>query len=188
MKIRFKLATDSIHVFNHQNNKVRDIYTRVFDMIKSWIAIAGITFLVAVASFFVTPRDVKWFARLTRPRWLIFEPLIPFIWTTIFVCGAISANLVWQKDPGSLLSWFLMGCYLFLEIVTVLYIPLMLRFHSLRVGEVLGSLGVILGLLLTISVLSISPLAAILLVPYLLWSPVGTYTTEELIQLNPQDA
>jgi translocator protein len=157
-------------------------------MIKPWMAIATVTFLVAVCSFFITPRDVKWFARLTRPRWLVFEPLIPFIWTTIFVCGAISANIVWQKNPGAFTTWLFMGCYLLLEIVTVAYIPMMLKFRHLRLGEYIGSVGIILGVLLTIFVFPVSQLAALLLIPYLLWSPVGTYTTEELIQLNPQDA
>lgn len=157
-------------------------------MIPSWMIIGAVTFLVMIGSFFITPRDVKWFARLTRPRWLVFEPLIPLIWTVIFVCGAASANLVWQKNPGSLLTWVIMGCYLLLEIITVTYIPLMLRFRSLRLGEIIGSVGIILGVLLAISVLPISRIATILLIPYLIWSPVGTYTTEELIQLNPQDA
>ncbi|NMG10791.1 TspO/MBR family protein [Brasilonema sp. UFV-L1] len=157
-------------------------------MIQSWMVIGAVTFVIAVGSFFITPRDVKWFAQLTRPRWLVFEPLIPFIWTFTFVCGAASANIVWQKNPGSLITWVLMGLYLLLEIITVSYIPVMLRWRSLRIGEILGSVGVILGVLLTLSVLPVSKFAALLLLPYLAWSPVGTYTTEELIQLNPQDA
>ena len=157
-------------------------------MVPSWIVIGAVTFAIMIGSFFITPRDVKWFARLTRPRWLVFEPLIPIIWTVIFICGAASAYIVWEKNPGSLIAWALMGLYLLLEIITIAYIPAMLRWRSLRVGEVLGSVGVILGVLLTLSVLPISKLAALLLVPYLVWSPVGTYTTEELIQLNPQDA
>ena len=156
-------------------------------MTKSWMVIALVTLVVAIGSFFITPRDVKWFAKLTRPRWLVFEPLIPFIWTFIFVCGAASANLVWQKQPGSLVTILLMGSYLLLEIITVSYIPLMLRWRSLKVGEIVGAVGVVLGVVLTIFVLPISRLAALLLIPYLVWSPVGTYTTEELIQLNPQD-
>ncbi|MBR8838112.1 MAG: TspO/MBR family protein [Stigonema ocellatum SAG 48.90 = DSM 106950] len=157
-------------------------------MIQSWMVIGAITFFVAIGSFFITPRDVKWFARLSRPKWLVFEPLIPFIWTFIFICGVASANIVWQKNPGGLTTWILMGFYLLLEIITVAYIPLMLRWRSLRVGEIIGSAGVILGVLLTLSVLPTSKLAALLLIPYLIWSPVGTYTTEELIELNPQDA
>src|SRR5579883_1214013 len=159
----------------------------VSNMIQSWMVIGAIAFLVAAGSFFITPGDVKWFARLSRPQWLVFEPLIPLIWTVIFICGAISANIVWQKNPGSLITWVLMGLYLLLEIITVAYIPLMLRFRSLKTGEIIGSVGVIIGVLLTVFVLPISRLAALLLIPYLVWSPVGTYTTEELIQLNPQD-
>ncbi|TFI56029.1 TspO protein [Mastigocladus laminosus UU774] len=157
-------------------------------MIQSWMVIGAVTFLVAVGSFLITPRDVKWFAQLSRPRWLVFEPFIPVIWTTIFISGAASASIVWQKNPGSLITWLLMGCYLLLEIITVTYIPLMLRFRSLRTGEIIGSVGLVLGIVLALSVLPISRLASLLLVPYLVWSPIGTYTTEELIQLNPEDA
>ncbi|MCP6762522.1 MAG: TspO/MBR family protein [Fischerella sp. CENA71] len=157
-------------------------------MIQSWMVIGAVTFLVAVGSFFITPRDVKWFAQLSRPRWLVFEPFIPVIWTAIFISGAASASIVWQKNPGSLITWLLMGCYLLLEIITVTYIPLMLRFRSLRTGEIIGSVGLVLGIVLALSILPISRLASLLLVPYLVWSPIGTYTTEELIQLNPEDA
>ncbi|MBH8563812.1 tryptophan-rich sensory protein, partial [Nostoc sp. CENA67] len=73
-------------------------------MISSWMIVGAVTFLVAIASFLITPRDVKWFTHLSRPRWLVFEPFIPLIWTVIFICGAASANIVWQKNPGSLVT------------------------------------------------------------------------------------
>jgi translocator protein len=155
---------------------------------QSWMVIGAITFLIAVGSFFITPRDIKWFAQLSRPRWLVFEPLIPLIWTVVFISGAASASIVWQKNPGGLVTWLLMGVYLLLEIITVAYIPLMLRLRSLKTGEFFGAAGVVLGVLLTLCVLPISGLAALFLIPYLVWSPIGTYTTDELIQLNPEDA
>ncbi|MBE9106466.1 TspO/MBR family protein [Nostoc cf. edaphicum LEGE 07299] len=157
-------------------------------MIPSWIIIGAVTFFVALGSFFITPRDVKWFANLSRPRWLVFEPLIPIIWTVIFICGAASAYIVWEKNPGSLITWLLMALYLLVEIITVAYIPTMLRFRSLKVGEVLGLIGLISGVVLAICVLPISVVAALLLLPYLVWTPIGTYTTDELKELNPQDA
>ncbi|RCJ27102.1 TspO protein [Nostoc minutum NIES-26] len=157
-------------------------------MISSWIAIAAVTFLVAIGSFLITPRDVKWFAQLSRPQWLVFEPFIPLIWTVIFICGAASANIVWQKNPGSVITWLLMGLYLLVEIITVAYIPLMLRFRSLKTGEIIGLIGLISAIVLAVCVLPISGLATLLLIPYLLWSPIGAYTTEELRQLNPEDA
>ncbi|AUB39703.1 TSPO, benzodiazapine receptor [Nostoc flagelliforme CCNUN1] len=157
-------------------------------MIPSWIIIGAVTFFVALGSFFITPRDVKWFANLSRPRWLVFEPLIPVIWTVIFICGAASAYIVWEKNPGSPITWLLMALYLLVEIITVAYIPTMLRFRSLKVGEVLGLIGLISGVVLAICVLPISLTAALLLLPYLIWTPIGTYTTDELKELNPQDA
>jgi len=157
-------------------------------MIPSWIIIGAVTFFVALGSFFITPRDVKWFANLSRPRWLVFEPLIPIIWTVIFICGAASAYIVWEKNPGSPITWLLMALYLLVEIITVAYIPTMLRFRSLKVGEVLGLIGLISGVILAICVLPISLMAALLLLPYLIWTPIGTYTTDELKELNPLDA
>ncbi|MBD2438388.1 TspO/MBR family protein [Nostoc sp. FACHB-110] len=157
-------------------------------MISSGVIIGAIALLIAFGSFFITPRDVKWFAHLSRPQWLVFEPLIPFIWTAIFICGAISANIVWQNNPGSLITWLLMGLYLFVEIITIAYIPLMLRFRSLKVGETLGLVGLVSALVLAVCVIPISLLATVLLIPYLVWSPIGTLTTDELKQLNPEDA
>lgn len=157
-------------------------------MIKSWMVIGGITLLIALGTAFMKPRDTKWGIQLQRPYWLFFEPAIPFIWTVIFISGAGSAIQIWEKDPGSLRTWLLMGIYLILEIVTVAYIPLTLRLRSLKVGLILGGVGLILGIFLALGVLPISGLAAVLLLPYLLWSPIGTYTTWQMIQLNPEAA
>jgi translocator protein len=157
-------------------------------MLKSWMVIGAITFLVALGSALFKPRDLPWAKRLDRPNWLFFEPAIPVIWTIIFSCGAGSAITVWEKDPGSLKTWLLMGFYLLLELVTVAYIPVTLRMRSLSVGKALGGLGVILGIVLTLTVWPISGWAALLLLPYLIWSPIGTYTTREMIELNPDAA
>ena len=157
-------------------------------MIDSWIVIGGVTFLVALGSLFFKPRDLPWAKHLDRPNWLFFEPAIPLIWTVIFTCGAWSAVLIWEKDPGSFRSWFLMGFYLLVEVVTVAYIPATLRLRSLTVGTFLGGLGAILGVFLALTVLPISAWAATLLLPYIIWSPIGTYTTLEMIDLNPDAA
>lgn len=157
-------------------------------MIKSWMVIGGVTLLVALASGLISPRDVKWFKRLQRPRWLTFEPAIPIIWTVIFICGAWSAYIVWEKEPGTQKTWLLMAFYLLVEVVIIAYTPVMFRFQSLRTGTIIGGVGAILGLILTLCVWPVSGWAALLLVPYLIWSPIGTYTTWEMIRLNPDDA
>jgi len=157
-------------------------------MLNSWVIIGSITTLVAFGSFFLRPRDIPWAAKLDRPKWLFFEPAIPLIWTIAFFCGAWSAGLVWQNEPGSFKVWLLMGLYLLVEVVTVAYIPVTLRTRSLAIGTFLGGLGVALGIALALIVTQQSAQAALLLLPYLLWSPVGTYTTRRMIDLNPEAA
>ncbi len=153
-------------------------------MIRSWMVIGGVTLLVALAANFFTPSDRQWFKRLRRPRWLTFEAVIPLIWTVIFICGAWSAYIVWESTK----SWLLMGLYLLLEIVTIAYTPVMFRLRSLRVGTIIGGIGAVIGILLALVVLPISGWAALLLLPYVLWSPIGTYTTWEMSRLNSEDA
>lgn len=157
-------------------------------MIKSWMVIGAVTLLVALGSNLILPKDVKWFKRLLRPRWLTFEFAIPFIWTLIFICGAWSAYIVWESDPGSLKTWLLMGFYLLVEIAIVAYNPVMLRLRSLKAGTIVGATGSVLGAILALTVWPVSGWAALLLLPYVIWSPIGTYTTWEMARLNPQDA
>lgn len=152
-------------------------------MIKSWLVIGGVTFLVALTANFITPKDVQWFKRLRRPSWLTFEKAIPIIWIVVFICGAWSAYIVWENT----LNWLLMGFYLLVELVTIAYNPAMLRLRSLKVGTIIGGIGAVLGFLLALTVLPISGWAAALLLPYVIWSPIGTYTTWEMIRLNPAD-
>lgn len=155
-------------------------------MLNSWLIIGVITTLVALGTFFFKPRDIPWAAKLDRPKWLFFEPAIPFIWMVVFFCGAWSAGLVWHNEPGTLRTWLLMALYLLIEVVTVAYIPVTLRSRSLAIGTFLGGLGVVLAIALAVMVKQQSTEAFLLLVPYLLWSPVGTYTTGRMIDLNPE--
>lgn len=155
-------------------------------MFSPWIVIGAITILVALGSFLIRPRDIPWARHLDRPNWLFFEPAIPFIWTIVFACGAWSAVLVWNQEPGSSNTWLLMGLYLLVEIVSVAYIPATLRLRSLEVGKTLGALGVVFSIILALIVWGISEQAALLLLPYIAWSPIGTYATSQMIDLNPE--
>lgn len=154
-------------------------------MIQSWMVIAAVTAIVAVGGVLFKPRDLKWAISLRVPKWLTFVPLIPVIWTIVFICGAWSANIVWQQDPGSTKTWLLMSLYLLLEVVTVSYTSVTLRLRSLQIGTILGGSGAVLSIILALAIFPVSRLAAALLLPYIIWSPVGTYTTEEMIELNP---
>ncbi len=157
-------------------------------MIPSWLIIAVVASLTALAINRLSPTDIQWFNRQRRPQWLTFEWAIPFIWMFIFICGGWSAYLVWETNPGSLSSWLLMGFYLLLEISILVYTPVMCKLQSLKLGTIVGAIGFVLGLILAIVVVKVSEQAFGLLLPYLLWSPIGTYVTWKMIDLNPGNA
>ncbi|WP_310487576.1 TspO/MBR family protein [Chamaesiphon sp. VAR_69_metabat_338] len=154
-------------------------------MIKSWLVIG----IVAVAVAFGlgrlnTPEGYRWFNRQRRPAWLTFEGLIPVIWTVILICGVWSAYNVWEAAPSKNPPWGLMAGYLLLEVAIMLYTPSMFWFKNLRAGTIVGAAGWVLGLILTILVYPVSSTATFLLIPYLLWSPIGTYVTWVMEGLN----
>ena len=153
-------------------------------MLKPWMVIGAVTLIVALGSNIIRPKDIKWFKRLQRPSWLTFEKLIPVIWTVIFICGGWSAYIVWESEPGSSRTWFLMGFYLLLEVVVVAFTPVSLWLQSMKAGAIVGGVGFVIGLILTLFVLPVSGWAALLLVPYLIWSPIGTFTAWKIYQLN----
>lgn len=156
-------------------------------MIKSWMIIGAITFLVALGANLITPKNNQWFRRLQRPKWLTFEAAIPLIWIIIFICGTWSAYILWEQDPNSNLTWLMMGLYLLLEIVTLAYTPVMFWERSLLIGTILGATGFVICFLIAIAAFSVSIWAGLLLFPYLLWSPIGTYTTWQMSQINSQN-
>ena len=156
--------------------------------IPSWLIIGGITFSLVFLLNQLSPTERNWFFSLRRPRWLTFEGLIPFIWIFIFICIIGSATIVWDINPWSKRAWFLMGRYLLVVISIAAYTRAMCKFRSLIVGTIIGAMGFVFGLWLAVLVYPISGWGFILLLPYLLWSPIGTYVTWAMISLNPGNA
>jgi translocator protein len=150
-------------------------------MIPAWLVIAVVGVAIASASSLLSSRDIKWFRQQRRPAWLTFEFAIPFVWTVVLICGGWSAYIVWRQTQ----SWWFMAGYALLELLIVSYTPVMCKLRSLRVGTAIGAAGFGFGLLLAGSVAQVDMVAFLLLLPYLLWSPVGTLITWQMVQLNP---
>lgn len=124
--------------------------------------------------------EFAWFLRLRRPAWLTFEALIPLIWLVIYLCFYAAALLSWSSTR----SWGLMVGFLGLLLLVQSYTWLICRTRSLRSGTAVGFAGWVWGVALAVVVIAQSLLAALLLVPYLLWSPVGTFVTWRMEKLN----
>ncbi|MEB3276046.1 MAG: tryptophan-rich sensory protein [Cyanobacteriota bacterium] len=124
--------------------------------------------------------DFGWFLQLRRPRWLTFERRIPLIWIAIYGCFYISALLCWN----AVWSLALMAGYLGLLVLVQSYTWLICKTRRLASGTAVGFAGWLWGVALAVLVAATSKPAVLLLIPYLLWSPVGTLVTWQMQRLN----
>lgn len=137
--------------------------------------------MVGVAALLNPSREqFAWFIRLRRPAWLTFEGLIPLIWIGIYACFYASALLAWNASW----SWALMAGYLGLLVLVQSYTWLICSTRRLANGTAIGFAGWVWGVALALVLLPRSTPAALLLIPYLLWSPVGTLVTWQMQRLN----
>ena len=124
--------------------------------------------------------DFAWFLQLRRPQWLSFERLIPLIWIAIYTCFYASSLLAWNASW----SFALMGGYLILLVLVQSYTWLICKTRRLASGTAVGFAGWLWGMALAVVVAKPSMAAMMLLIPYLLWSPVGTLVTWQMQRLN----
>ena len=145
-------------------------------------AALSILIVMVVVTVTLNPgrEQFAWFMRLRRPAWLRFERLIPLIWISIYACFYLSALLSWNASR----SLGLMAGYLALLLLVQSYTWVICRSRRLAYGTALGFSGWLWGMALAVWVLSRTGAAAALLIPYLLWSPVGTLVTWQMQRLN----
>jgi tryptophan-rich sensory protein len=144
-------------------------------------AVVILLVMVAVGVLLNPSREqFAWFLRLRRPAWLTFEGLIPLIWIAIYACFYASALLSWNDSW----SWGLMAGYLVLLLLVQSYTWLICRSRRLANGTAVGLAGWLWGVALAVLVQPHSTVAVLLLIPFLLWSPVGTLVTWQMQRLN----
>ena len=147
----------------------------------AWLTILlvmGLTITVLTPS----RQQFAWFLRLRRPRWLTFERWIPLIWLVVYLCFYASALIRWQV--GGTTAALTMAAYLVLLVLVQSYTLLICRTRRLVWGTAAGLARWFWGLGLALALLAASRPASLLLVPFLLWSPIGTFVTWRMQKLN----
>ena len=145
----------------------------------AWLTILLV--MAAVVALLTPSRDDwRWFLQLRRPGWLTFERWIPLIWSAIYACFYASALLAWNGGAGPAR----MVGYALLLVLVQSYTWLIGRTRRLASGTAAGFTGWLVGVALALATAPVSALAALLLLPFLLWSPVGTFVTWRMQRLN----
>ncbi len=141
----------------------------------------AITLLVATTGSLFRPD--AWYARLQKPKGTPPSWVFPVVWTLLYILMAFSAALIYLH-PASPLR--LVGLFLYAAQLLSNAAWSWLFFGRHRVLWALLDLVLLMGLVLACLIVFalIRPLAAWLLLPYLLWLCVALYLNAATYRLN----
>jgi tryptophan-rich sensory protein len=125
-----------------------------------------------------------WYESLAKPAWTPPGPAFPLVWTTLYALMGTAAWLVWRRPKETPGRRFALAAFLVQLALNAVWTPVFFGMHAM-----LAALAVIAALWLAIlttlfAFRPVSPPAAGLLVPYLLWVTLATALNFEIWRLN----
>jgi tryptophan-rich sensory protein len=148
-----------------------------------YVLIPLIGVAVLLAGSLITRSGMKWFRTLRIPPWTPSARIITGMWTIILVLTSASAILAWdgtlERDRGQLAALYLVNCFLNVAFSYLFFVRRQMGSATLEAILLVISVGVIM-----VQVYPVSPLAAILLAPYLLWVLFAAWLSFTVFHLN----
>lgn len=149
----------------------------------SFVSLAGfvgVCFLAACSGAIFRPGE--WYERLDKPGWTPANWVFPVVWTVLYVMVAVSGWLVWEaagmaaREP---LIVYLVSLGLNALWSAVFFGMRRIGLALVEVAFLWGSIALMIALFAPISIV-----AALLLVPYLVWVSIATALNLSVWRLN----
>lgn len=153
-----------------------------------WIALV-VSFAVCMGAAFVgglfTTRAIEeWYRGLRKPSWNPPEWAFGPIWIVLYILMAVSAWLVWEQGgfQAQAMPLVIFAVQLVLNVAwSGIFFYKRMIFAGLI--EVLAFWAAILATI--IAFWFASPLAAVILLPYIVWVSIASYLNYTILKLNP---
>lgn len=147
------------------------------------LIIFGVVTAIAVLGGLATDVQSTWYEMLRKPDWQPPGYLFGPVWTTLYILLIISASMAWHSTSGthrtSIMILFALNGALNLAWSFIFF-----RSRSPLVAG-MDIIGVLLSVLwLIVRIWPISPVAAALLIPYLLWVAFATVLNWSIVRMN----
>lgn len=150
-------------------------------LIKACIVLAVV--VVAMVASAGTNTESAWYRALWKPPWQPPGWVFGVAWTAIYVMFAISAVLAWDATSGTMRTRVMM----LFAINAVLNASWGFIFFQARMPAAAGIDIVALAMVLAVMIIRIwpaSPVAALLLVPYLIWIIYASTLNWAIVRMN----
>lgn len=141
---------------------------------------------VIVAALGALATDVgDWYRSLAKPAWQPPDWLFGPVWTTIFALIAWSGGLAWHAADAGERPWRVLAPFAVNLLLNVAWSFLFFRARRPRLAFAELTLLWLSIVWLIASLWGISSLAAVLVVPYLLWVTFAGALNRTIVRLNP---
>jgi tryptophan-rich sensory protein len=150
-----------------------------------WIGLIGwllLAFAPAVVGAVASLDAPSFYAKLSKPAWAPLAGVFGPVWTVLYTLMGVASWLVWRKPPADRRALTL---YVMQLASNALWSWLFFAWHrgAWAAFEILVLLALII---VTIAAFRrVNPLAAVLLLPYLLWVSFATALNWDIWQRNP---
>ncbi len=156
-------------------------------MTRPWllpVAIAAISALLVAGVGGTMTDTTGWYQTIRQPSWNPPPAAFGLIWTIIFALIAVAGVTAWRAAPDSRASDTLVGLFALNGALNIFWTMLFFRLHRPDWAMIeLVVLWVSIAVLIVLCARH-SRLAALLLVPYIVWVTIAGVLNWQVIQLN----
>ena len=145
-----------------ENRKLRDVF-------KLLISIVACQFAGLIGSMFTRAAIPTWYATLQKPSFTPPNWLFAPAWIILYLLMGISAFIIWRRGLDNRESRVALIVFLLQLILNALWSIVFFGFESPLAGVIVIIVMWVTILFIILKFLRISSLAAILLLPYILW-------------------
>lgn len=125
-----------------------------------------------------------WFAALTKPELMPPGAAFGIVWTILYVLLGLSLAII-LNARGAQGRGLAIGLFVFQMLLNFAWSPVFFGLHQVRAALFIILAMLLVSTLVMILFMRIRPVAATLMIPYLLWLGFATYLNYQIIGLNP---
>lgn len=146
------------------------------------IGIVAVTVGVAAAGSAAGDFDSRWYRRLRKPGWQPGGATIGTVWSVLYVLTGASAYIL-ARGPRRRRG-LLGGLFVIQYVLNAAFTPLLTRRRDLTLATADSAALLVTVSALTVAAWPVRRAAAVMLLPYVVWTAFATYLSATLVRLN----
>lgn len=151
--------------------------------IQASVSVLFVLLVAGLGSYFTSLGLHGWYGALERPAIIPAGQTFGLVWTVLFVLLAVSIFLSWRSVPKTFLRT-LGRLYLVNGGLNVLWCYVFFSMHELGGAAITAVLLAFSVFVLIAANVKVSKIAAVLLIPYFLWTSFAVYLSADIAYMN----